>query len=71
MTAQLTADPPRAVRVGRHVAAATALTSCRPSPGFAVAPAATDSPSGPVFVCTRCFGPLEAIYDLDGRPRHA
>lgn len=21
---------------------------------------------GPVFVCTRCFGPLEAVYDLDG-----
>ena len=24
------------------------------------------APEGPVFVCTRCFGPLEAIYDLDG-----
>ncbi|CAN5829646.1 threonine synthase [soil metagenome] len=24
------------------------------------------APSGPVFVCTRCFGPLEATYDLDG-----
>src|SRR5215510_8436476 len=23
------------------------------------------APEGPVFVCTRCFGPLEAIYDLD------
>ncbi len=23
-------------------------------------------PEGPVFVCTRCFGPLEAVYDLDG-----
>jgi threonine synthase len=22
--------------------------------------------AGPVFVCTRCFGPLEAVYDLDG-----
>jgi threonine synthase len=24
------------------------------------------APSGPVFVCTRCFGPLEAVYDLEG-----
>ena len=24
------------------------------------------APSGPVFVCVRCFGPLEATYDLDG-----
>jgi threonine synthase len=24
------------------------------------------APEGPVFVCTRCFGPLEALYDLDG-----
>jgi threonine synthase len=24
----------------------------------------TPSPSGPYFVCTRCFGPLEATYDL-------
>ena len=24
------------------------------------------APEGPVFVCTRCFGPLEAVYDLDG-----
>ena len=24
------------------------------------------APEGPVFVCTRCFGPLEATYDLDG-----
>ena len=24
------------------------------------------APEGPVFVCTHCFGPLEAIYDLDG-----
>ena len=25
-----------------------------------------DSPEGAVFVCTRCFGPLEAVYDIDG-----
>lgn len=24
------------------------------------------APEAPVFVCTRCFGPLEAVYDLDG-----
>jgi len=24
----------------------------------------TPSPSGPYFVCTKCFGPLEATYDL-------
>lgn len=25
-----------------------------------------EAPEGPVFVCVRCFGPLEAVYDLDG-----
>lgn len=24
------------------------------------------APEGPVFVCVRCFGPLEAVYDLEG-----
>jgi len=24
----------------------------------------TDAPDGPVFVCSRCFGPLEPVYDL-------
>ncbi len=24
----------------------------------------TDTPDGPVFVCSRCFGPLEPVYDL-------
>ena len=27
------------------------------------------APEGPVFVCTRCFGPLEAVYDIDGLRR--
>ena len=26
----------------------------------------TDAADGPVFVCARCFGPLEPVYDLDG-----
>ncbi len=26
----------------------------------------TDAPDAPVFVCSRCFGPLEPVYDLDG-----
>lgn len=26
----------------------------------------TAAADGPVFVCTRCFGPLEPVYDLDG-----
>lgn len=25
-----------------------------------------DAPEAPVFVCSRCFGPLEPVYDLDG-----
>jgi threonine synthase len=36
-------------------------------PGFAglrCRACGTPSPSGPNFVCTRCFGPLEATYDL-------
>jgi threonine synthase len=30
----------------------------------------TPSPSGPYFVCTRCFGPLEATYDLKTAASH-
>ena len=26
----------------------------------------TDADDGPTFVCARCFGPLEPVYDLDG-----
>ena len=26
----------------------------------------TEAGDGPVFVCARCFGPLEPVYDLDG-----
>lgn len=39
------------------------------SPGFTglrCRACGTPAPEGPVFVCTRCFGPLEAVYDLDG-----
>lgn len=39
------------------------------SPGFTglrCRACGTPADSGPVFVCTRCFGPLEATYDLPG-----
>ena len=29
----------------------------------------TDAPDAPVFVCSRCFGPLEPVYDLAGLRR--
>ena len=37
----------------------------RTSPGSAVAPAAGPRRSGPNFVCSACFGPLEVVYDYD------
>lgn len=29
-----------------------------------------ETPDAPVFVCSRCFGPLEPVYDLAGVRRH-
>ncbi|MFN8622717.1 MAG: threonine synthase [Chloroflexota bacterium] len=53
-----------------YVSAGTSPPSDAPfTPGFSglrCRACGTAYPSGPVFVCTRCFGPLEATYDLAG-----
>ena len=63
-----------AIRTEPFIAAAvppSAAASARDAfaPGFIglrCRACAEPAPEGPVFVCTRCFGPLEAVYDLDG-----
>jgi threonine synthase len=53
-----------------YVSAGTSPPGDEPfTPGFSglrCRACGTPYPSGPVFVCTRCFGPLEAQYDLAG-----
>ncbi len=64
MTQSLTHRPEPYVSAGTSPPADDAFT-----PGFSglrCRACGTPYPSGPVFVCTRCFGPLEATYDLAG-----
>src|SRR5262245_29636546 len=64
MVQSLTARPEPYVSAGTSPPADDAFT-----PGFSglrCRACGTPYASGPVFVCTRCFGPLEATYDLAG-----
>ena len=51
----------------------TADPAARPATGFAglrCSNCGADAPTGPTFICGRCFGPLGAVYDYD-RAREA